>query len=51
MNSVKEGNKNWPELTTNDFSFRMRCDLLLNAEKAGLFLLVIILRMEYNNFL
>ena len=50
MNLVKEGNKNWPELKTNDFSLRMRCDLLLNAEKPGLFLLVIILRMEIQEF-
>jgi len=50
MNSVKEGNKNWSELTTKGFSLRMRFDLSLNAEKPGLFLLVIILRMEVQEF-
>lgn len=50
MYLVKEGNKNWSELTTKDFSLRMRCDLLLNAERPGLFLLVIILRMDVQEF-
>ena len=50
MNLVKEGNKNWSELTTKCFSLRMHCDLLLNAEIPGLFLLVIILRMEVQEF-
>ena len=50
MYLLKEGNRNWSELTTKGFSLRMRCDLLLNAEKPCLFLLVIILRMGIQEF-